>query len=58
MTLKEALVHSGKCNTLEEAKEEIIQMKYYLENSDEPIDPEEMLANYGLEADYIMDLLD
>jgi hypothetical protein len=52
MTLKEALINQG--NTPDDADEIISSMN---EDIDNGADPEEVLEEYGLEPDYVMDLI-
>jgi len=53
MTLQEALANQG--HTPEEIKEITLEMvNYVMEGGD----PEDTLGEYGLEPDYVMDLLD
>ena len=54
MTLKKALM-SGHDLSAEEAEEVIEEMKLRVQEDDE--DPEEVLRDYCLEPDYILDIL-
>jgi hypothetical protein len=55
MTLAEALVSSENCSTPEEAKAEIREMAERVNDGE---DPEEVLLDYGLESEYIFDILE
>jgi uncharacterized protein (DUF433 family) len=54
MELSSALISSGQVDTMLEAKEVIKEMK---ERFNDGEDPEEILREYGLEPDYIFDIL-
>jgi hypothetical protein len=54
MELIKALVNSGNAEDVTEAKEIVKEMK---ERMMEGENPEEILYEYGLEPDYVMDLL-
>lgn len=54
MDLIEALISSGSAENYIEAKEIISIMKEEVDNG---ADPEELLYEYGLEPDYIMDII-
>jgi len=53
MTLKEALINQG--NDIETVDDIIQQMRYDVNDG---ADPEDVLYEYGLEPDYVIDLLE
>lgn len=52
--LQQALINSGNVETLEAAEELIVAMKKRVFCGE---DPEEVLYEYGLEPDYVMEIL-
>jgi len=54
MELLRALITSGQAENIKEAKEILKEMK---ERFNEGEDPEEVLHDYGLEPDYVFDIL-
>lgn len=56
MKLHEALISSGQVENADEAKEIINEI--IVRTIDEGEDPEDVLADYGLEPDYVMDIYD
>lgn len=57
MTLIQALINSGEAENVVEAKKIIAEMRERMLDEEDPEDPEELLREYGLEPDYVMDLL-
>lgn len=57
MTLIKALINSGEAENIVEAKEIIAEMRERMLDPENPENPEELLLEYGLEPDYVMDLL-
>ena len=55
MTLAQALVNSENCSTLEEAESEIRAMAERVNDGE---NPEEVLYDYGLELDYVFDIVE
>jgi len=56
MTLIQALIRSEQAETAKEAQEIVSEMRQRVINNNE--DPEEILYEYGLEPDYVFDLID
>jgi hypothetical protein len=56
MTLIQALIRSEQAETAEEAQKIVSEMRQRVINNNE--DPEEILYEYGLEPDYVFDLID
>jgi hypothetical protein len=54
MELRQALINSGNADDVTEANEIIKEMRERMLDGE---NPEELLYEYGLEPDYIMDLL-
>ena len=56
MTLIQALIRSEQAETADEAQKIVSEMRERVINNNE--DPEEILYEYGLEPDYVFDLLE
>jgi hypothetical protein len=54
MNLEQALISNGSAETIEEARQIIAKMRNALLRGE---DPEELLGFYGLEPDYVFDIL-
>ena len=54
MTLEQALLNNESAETLEEARQIIEEMRDAIMEGE---DPEEILGDYGLEPDYVFDIL-
>lgn len=57
MTLEQALINNGSAANAKEAQQIISELRQRIFYDDEIEDPEELLYEYGLEPDYVMDLL-
>jgi len=55
MTLEQALVNNESAETRGEAREIIAEMRERVSDGE---DPEDVLHEYGLEPDYVFDILD
>jgi hypothetical protein len=55
--LIQALINSDEAENIVEAKEIIAEMRERMLDPENPENPEELLREYGLEPDYVMDLL-
>jgi hypothetical protein len=55
VNLEQALINNGSAADLDEARRLISEMRSRV--VDDLEDPEEVLLDYGLEPDYVMDLL-
>ena len=56
-SLIDALITTEHAENIVEAKQIIAEMRERMLDPEYPEDPEELLRDYGLEPDYVMDLL-